>query len=305
MNAVRTPAIAALRVLAASLILAGLVSCATKPPEPELPPRKEMIYAVTASNQLIQFNAGQPRKILSKKAVTGLQPNEEIAAIDFRVAKGVLYALGKLGTAGRLYTIDTASGKATQVGTGILAVPLDAMEYGLDFNPTVDRMRLAGSNGFNGRLHPDTGAVVDSNPNEPGLQTDGRLAFAKDDPNAGKEPAVMAAAYTYNKTNDKITTNYAIDGKLDMLLTQGTKEGIAPAVSPNTGQLFTVGRLSVGESARVSFDIADVSGAAFGAFTKAGDKESKFYLINLESGTASFHGTIAVGEVVKGISVEP
>jgi hypothetical protein len=297
--------IAALRTLAVSSVLAVLTSCATQPTEPELAPRKETVYAVTASNQLIHFNAGQPRKILGKKSVTGLQPNEEIAAIDFRVNKGVLYALGKLGTAGRLYTIDTATGKATQVGTGILAVPLDAAEYGLDFNPTVDRMRLAGSNGFNARLHPDTGAVVDSNPNEPGLQVDGRLAFAKDDPNFGKEPAVMAAAYTYNKTNDKITTNYAIDGKLDMLLTQGTKEGVAPAVSPNTGQLFTVGRLSVGESARVSFDIADVSGAAFIATTKAGDKESKFYLVNLETGAASFHGTIAVGEIVKGISVEP
>ena len=116
---------------------------------------------------------------------------------------------------------------------------------------------------------------------------------------------VMAAAYTYNKTNDKITTNYAVDGKLDMLLTQGTREGVAPAVSPNTGQLFAVGRLNVGEAARVSFDIADVTGAAFIAVTKTGDKESKFYLVNLETGAAAFHGTIAAGEIVKGISVEP
>lgn len=282
-----------------------LASCATAPSEPELPLRKETVYAVTTSNQLIHFNAGQPRKILGKKTITGLQPGEEIAAIDYRVAKGVLFALGKAGTVGRLYSIDTASGKATQVGSSALAVPLDSSEFGLDFNPVVDRIRLVGNNGFNGRLHPDTGAVVDANPNEAGLQTDGKLAFAGTDPNAGKAPSVMAAAYTYNKVNDKITTNYAIDGKLDLLLTQGSKEGATPAVSPNTGQLFTVGRLGAGESVRVSFDIADVSGAAFGAFTKAGDKESKFYLIDLNTGAATLQGTIAAGEVVKGISVEP
>jgi hypothetical protein len=278
-------------LLCVPVLALAVTGCASTAEEPLLPPRKENIVAVTVSNQLITFNAGQPAKILSKKAVTGLQPGEDIAGIDYRVAKGVLYALGKTGTTGRLYTIDVASGKATMVGSGPFAVALEGSEFGFDFNPTVDRIRLVSDTGLNARLHPDTGAAVDANPNVEGLQTDGRLTFAASDANAGKAPAVMGAGYTYNKQNDKITTNYAVDGKLDLLVMQGTREGATPAVSPNTGQLFTVGRIGAGEAERVSFDIAG--------------KSSRFYLINLETGAGTFQGTIGGGEAVKGIAIEP
>ena len=137
-------------------------SCATVPPEPSLAPRKENMFAVTASNQLIYFNAGQPRKILVKKPLTGLVPGEDIIGIDFRV----------------------------------------------------DRIRVVSNTGQNLRLHPDTGAVVDANPGEPGIQIDSRLAFDAADANAGKPVSVVAAAYTCNKVNDKITTNFAIDGMI-------------------------------------------------------------------------------------------
>ena len=294
----------AVRSALVTLFAIVATSCTTVPSEPELAPRKENMFAVTTGNNLISFNAGQPRKILSKKALTGLQPDEEIVGIDFRVAKGVLFALGSTKGQGRLYTIDKDSGKATAVGLP-LAVALDGNEFGFDFNPTVDRIRVVSNSGLNMRLHPDTGAVVDANPNEPGIQTDGKLAFDAADSNAGKTASVMAAAYTYNKVNDKITTNFAIDGKLDLLLTQGTREGVMPAVSPNTGRLFTVGKLGVGEAARVSFDIADTTGAGFAAFTKAGESASKFYLINLETGAATFLGTIGGGEAVRGVSFEP
>ena len=281
----------------------GAAGCAFAPPEPDLPPRKEFILAFTNAHQLVRFNAGQPRKLLSQLALTGLQPGEGIVGIDFRLNKGVLYALGKLGGQGRLYTIDTASGQARPVGTP-LAVQLEGNEFGFDFNPTVDRIRVVSDTGQNLRLHPDTGAVVDGDPNQPGLQLDSRLVYAPTDRYAGQTPAVMAAAYTYNKTNEKITTNYAIDGKLDLLLIQGSREGAEPVVSPNTGQLRTVGKLGAGPAERVSFDIADSTGAGFAAFSQ-GRGGSRFYSINLDTGAASFLGTIGTGEPVRGITFEP
>lgn len=274
-------------------------------PEPSFAPRKEMMFAVTASNQLISFNAGQPQKILSKKPLSGLGANEEIAGIDYRVAKGVLFALGKIGTEGRLYTIDTATGKATQVGNGAFGIALEGDEFGFDFNPTVDRIRLVSNTGLNARIHPDTGAIVDSNPTAPGIQTDGRLAYANGDVNADKTPSIMAAGYTYNKKDEKITTNFAIDGKLDVLVRQGSVEGTTPVVSPNTGQLYTVGKIGAGAAVRVSFDISDVSNAAFGAFTAAGEKRSRLYLIDLATGAGTFYGTIGSGEVIRGMAIEP
>ncbi len=292
-----------LRTGIAATLATLAVGCATSPPEPDLPPRKETILAVTDSHHLIRFNAGQPRTLLDKKPLTGLQPGEVILGIDFRLNKGVLYALGNLRGQGRLYTIDTATGKATPVGAP-LAVALEDGEFGFDFNPTVDRIRVVSSTGQNLRLHPDTGAVVDADPSQPGLQLDTRLAFDATDRHAGQVATVMAAAYTYNKTNDNITTNFAIDGRLDMLLVQGSREGVVPAVSPNTGKLFTVGKLGAGPAERVSFDIADSTGAGFAAFTQSRGG-SRFYLINLETGTATFLGTIGGGELVRGITFEP
>ncbi len=287
--------------------LAVAAGCALSPEasEPVNPPRKEIFFAVTASNQLISFNAGQPQKILSRKPLGGLRPGEEILGIDYRIARGVLYALGRSGSTARLYTIDTASGRATQVGDAALAVVLEGGELGFDFNPVVDRIRVVGTSGQNLRLHPDTGAVVDGNPDIAGLQLDTRLTYAAGDVNARRAPTVVSAGYTYNKVNEKITTNYAIDAVAGTLVMQGSKEGATPAVSPNTGFLTTVGKLGVAPFERAAFDIADTTGAAFLATTAPGARVSKFYLVDLETGAARYMGAIGGGESVRGISFEP
>ena len=309
---------AAVAKIAATASLLALAACATvflEPAEPDNPPRKETFYAVTATNQLISFNAGQPQKILSRKALTGLQADTEILGIDYRVAKGVLFALGRAGSESRLYTVNTASGVASPVGSAALAITLTGNEFAFDFNPVADRIRVVSNSGQNLRLHPDTGAVVDANPDEPGIQLDGKPAYpeaapeaypnANADINAGKTPAIVGAAYTYNKRNDKITTNYAIDANTESLVTQGSKEGVTPVISPNTGKLFTVGKLGAGPFVRASFDIADTTGAAFVAVTRLNGVASKLYLVNLDNGSATFLGTIGGGETIRGMSFEP
>ena len=185
-----------------------------------------------------------------------------------------------------------------------LAIALVGGEFGFDFNPAVDRIRIVSNSGQNLRGHPDTGAAVDGNPSQDGVQSDGPLAFAANDRNAGKPARVVGAGYTYNKQNDKITTNYAIDAATGSLVMQGSKEGATPAVSPNTGQLFTVGALGVSPFSRASFDIADVSGAAFVALDHDGASRTRFYSVDLASGKATFIGTVG-GERLRGMSVEP
>ena len=310
--------IAAAATVAITVSLLTLAACATvfvEPTETDNPPRKETFYAVTASNQLISFNAGQPQKILSRKALSGLQAGEEILGIDYRVAKGVLFALGRAGSQSRLYTVNTSSGAVSPVGSVALAVTLTGSEFAFDFNPVADRIRVVSNTGQNLRLHPDTGAVVDANPNEPGIQLDGNPAYpdiapqaysnANADINAGKIPAIVGAGYTYNKLNDKITTNYAIDANTESLVMQGSKEGVTPVVSPNTGKLFTVGKLGAGPFVRASFDIADTTGAAFVAVTRANGVASKLYLVNLDTAGTTFLGTIGGGETIRGMSFEP
>jgi hypothetical protein len=285
--------------LALSLSAAALLAaCANT--EPLGPPAKEMITAVTSANRLIQFNAGQPQKILSSKAITGLIEQERLLGLDYRVAKGQLYALG---ASGQLYRINVADAKASTIGQPS-ALPNDgATEWGFDFNPTVDRIRVVNTSGYNLRLHPDTGAVVDGDTALPGVQFDSRLAFDASDVNAGKAPFVVAAGYTYNKENEKITTNFALDGKLGALLHQGTREGVAPMVSPNTGRLYTVGSLGLGSFEQATLDISDLSNTAYSAISRSG--KSTWYRIDLRSGKATLIGTIAGGETVIGAAIEP
>ena len=285
----------------AAVTLTAVAGCALLA-EPEGPPRKENIFAVTQSNRLINFNAGQPARLIGDRPLAGLKAGERVIGIDYRVARGLLYALG---ASGQLYLVDTGTATAKPVGTGLEGSEPARGDIGFDFNPTVDRIRLIVNGQVSARMHPDTGRLVDGNAGEPGVQLDGRLAYAAHDVNHGRSPRVLAAAYTYNKVDEKITTNYAIDAAAGVLATQGTIEGARTAVSPNTGQLFTVGSLNVGAIGSVAFDIADLNNAAFAAITAPGASRSGWYLIDLKSGAATSLGTIGGGEAIAGAAIEP
>lgn len=290
-----------LRAASAIAAAAALLGCASMP-EPVGELRKETVFAVTASHELIRFNAGQPQRVLGRQKITGLAAGDTLVGIDYRVARGVLYALSSQG---RLYTLDTATGALRAVGTAPALLPLAGPLFGFDFNPAADRIRVVGASGQNLRLHPDTGAVVDGNPAQDGLQPDGALAYVAGDVNAGKPPTVVAAGYTYNKQDEKLTTNYAIDRRLGVLVMQGSKEGATPVVSPNTGQLRTVGSLGLGELADASFDIADLSNAAFAALRTSTGSKTQLHLIDLDSGRARLIGTVGDGGALLGMAVEP
>lgn len=270
-------------------------------------PRKETIHAVTDDNKLLSFNGGQPQKTLRSVALTGLQPGETLHGIDYRVARGVLFGLG---SSGRLYTINTQTGAATAVG-GPIPVKLGGSEVGFDFNPTVDRIRVVGDRGDNLRLHPDTGAQVDGQPDVDGVQPDGALRYADGDEQAGSAPRIVAAGYTYNQDNEKITTNYAIDARAGHLVMQGSPEGATPVVSPNTGELRTVGRLGVHSFDHASLDIDDVKNNAYLVTGRIGSTTSRLYTIDLKTGQAKLIGLIGPARerdrlgTVLGMAIQP
>ena len=281
----RTPT-RSLRAAAFALVLAGLASgCALFDSEPEGAPRKETVWAVTDAAELIRVNAGQPRRVLERKPLTGLPAGERLLGIDYRVARGVLYALS---TGGHVYTLDTTSGRLTRLGSGP-AIALSGHRFGFDFNPVADRIRVVSDTGMNLRLHPDTGAIA---------ATDPALQSAD-----GKVPGVTAAAYTYNKTDDKLTTNYAIDAAAGTLVMQGSREGVQPAVSPNTGRITTVGALGTGPVEDASFDIADVDNTALAALRTRG--RTRLHLVDLQTGRATAMGTLGDGRALWGLAIEP
>ena len=68
------------------------------------------IRALTSTDHLVSFSPRTPNNV-TDVAISGLQPSEAVKGIDVRPLDGGLYAVG---SSGRLYTLDTATGAATQ-----------------------------------------------------------------------------------------------------------------------------------------------------------------------------------------------
>ena len=118
---------------------------------------------VTPGGELVRYDTDAPGTILERHAITGLQPGEKVMGMDVRPATGQLYALGIVSATddtGRIYVLDPGTGVATEVGTTPFKTDLNRSEYGFDFNPVVDRIRVVDRLNDNVRVYPDTGALV-------------------------------------------------------------------------------------------------------------------------------------------------
>ena len=209
------------------------------------------VFGIDLSGRLVTFDSATPATITSTRAITGAI-GSAILGIDFRPATGELYALG--GNS-QLYTIDTTTGAATAVGNQIAG--LSGSNFGFDFNPTVDRIRLTSDTGQNLRLNPATGAIAAS---------DTGYTYA-----GGGTPTITAVGYTNSVAGATSTTLYGIDYTLNTL---------ALINSPNGGQISTVGSLGFDVDADASLDIT--SGGQ--AFLSSG---FGFYNVNLTTGAAT------------------
>lgn len=259
-----------------------------------------IVHAITVANQLIRFDAAQPGTLLDRRPIRGLAAGESLVGLDFRVARNQLYGLGSTG---QLYRIDPATAVLTPIGspTPDIVLPLDGV--GFDFNPTVDRIRVVTASGLNLRLHPETGALIDGDAARDGVQSDGKLRFDSGDRHAGQPATVGAAGYTYNKDNEKLTSNFAIDTRLGWLLLQGSPEGAPEPVSPNTGRLTSVGPLGTGPLVDATFDIADLDNEALLGTTIAG--QTMLMRVDLRTGRADALGRIGNGEPLRGLAIAP
>lgn len=207
------------------------------------------LFVLSTNGTLTRHDAALPVLVNGSARITGVPEGDKLIGIDVRPATGTLYALSARG---QLYTVEPRSGQATAVG---VPVALAGTAVGFDFNPTVDRIRIVTDSGQNLRLVPDTGALA---------ATDGTLAYADTDPAAGKVPSGSAAGYTNSVAGATSTLLYVLDTAQDTLTTQGSAPGVSPVVSPNTGRLFTVGKLKLRIRAVNGFDIKGA--AAGGAF---------------------------------------
>ena len=187
-----------------------------------------VFYAINTANQLIKYNANAVETAQSTVAVTGLPAGESILSADFRPATGDLYAVT---SASRIYIINITTGAVRAVGTAAFTPAISGTSVSIDFNPTVDRIRLVTSSGQNLRLNPETGAAV---------STDGNI-------NGVTNGAITGVAYSGNTAGSTSTVLYDIDITTQKLYRQ---------IPPNNGTLVEVGSLGVTVTGESGFDIS-------------------------------------------------
>lgn len=246
------------------------------------------IMALGLKSSLFTFRAGAPGVVSAPIAVSGLAEGEWLVGITVRPKDGGLFGVSNLS---RLYRVDRTTGAADPVAPAF-APALAGGKFGVDFNPTVDRIRVVSDVRQNLRLHPDLGTVIDFDAATAGVQTDADLNPAA---------TAVAAAYTNSVAGATTTTLYLIDAATDTLVRQGGPDGMPP--SPNTGALTTIGALGVDTKSEVGFDIAPGSNVAYAALNVAG--KAQLHTVDLSSGAAGPLGMIGDGAPVYAIAVLP
>nr|WP_315162408.1 DUF4394 domain-containing protein [uncultured Flavobacterium sp.] len=212
--------------------------------------------ALASNNTILTFNARNLGTPTSTTPIVGLAASETIVSIDYRPATGQLYGLG---SSSRLYFINEKSGVATALGAASFSPVLAGGNASLDFNPTVDRIRLVTDSGQNLRLHPELGTVV---------VTDGII-------NGGANAKIGAVAYTNSMAGATATMLYDIDFEQDKLYMQ---------TPPNDGTLQLVGDLGVNFQGVGDMDILADNSTALAVTNNA--NVSTLYTIDLATGKA-------------------
>jgi len=185
-------------------------------------------YALSGSN-LVTFDLATPAIPISSVPVTGITAGQVLVGIDIRPANGLIYVFGVNAATdvGTLYSLSAATGAATAIGS-ITSIDLPPSDYGFDFNPMVDRIRVTTASGENFRINPNNGTLAGDDNNIIGA-------------------AISGAAYSNNQPVTSVTTLYTLDSISNQLMIQ----------NGNAGTQTPVGSTGVDFSSANGFDIAD------------------------------------------------
>lgn len=240
-------------------------------------PTGQLAYGLSSDGkQLVTFGMDNADASYVKKDITGLG-TDTLVDVDVRNTDGMLYGTT---SSGKIYKIDTAKGEASMDSTITGATVVTT-----DFNPAANRLRVVGANDLNFR---HTVAATPT-PATTGTTADGTFIYAVGDANFGKNPNLVAAAYTNSfndtgKPNSGISTAlYTIDADLDILVMND--------VGPQFNSLKTIGTLGVNVMPEMTgFDVAGANAAYLSSMS---GKDTNLYTVDLTSGKATMKGKLS------------
>jgi hypothetical protein len=280
-----------------------------------------IVTAIINGTQLAQFasTAAGVATVANVGTITGLATGDSIVDIDFRPSTatqptpaagtpaaptGMLYGFSTLGI---LYSISPSALTATPItlvadtavpplrgAKGVDFTGVLGTNFGIDFNPVPDRLRVVSNQNQDLRINVVTGlALVDND-----INLSGPIA-----------PNVFASAYTNPFVPALIPPNVVVPPTtilFDLDLSTSTLQRQDPA---NGGVLTQVGRLDpiftftqTGE-----FDITGgENGLVLGVLQRTGATQSSLYRIDLTTGQATLIGDIgpsATPTLIKGLAL--
>lgn len=237
------------------------------------------VVAMTDDERLVVFDTNAPGVLLQEYSVSGLPDGDPVASIDLRpAAESSLYVVTQSGA---IYTVSDLSNNdtlpATLVGS-MITNGNDVRE--VDFNPVVDRLRVAAEDGTNFRAVPETALTTPDSD------------FSYD----GVTPVqIEGVAYTNSFEIATTTVLYGIDTGRDALVR------IDP---PNTGTLTEVGRLGVNLSGRTPFDISPAD-ETLGFIAQESDGRSRILSVDITDGSTVRGRLTPSGVRIVGMAVLP
>lgn len=258
-------------------ILSALASVAVLASSPV---SAEEVIGLVGSTRIVTFDSASPGTITTSRTITGLASGVTLTGIDLRPADNQLYSISTTGTVYRL-TLSGANYTATSLGS--ISTSPSGNSFGLDFNPTVDRLRVVSDTNQNLRVNQTT--------TPPGVTVDSPITL-----NGSSNVDLIGAAYTNSVFGATTTTLYGIDAFTDALV-RSTNANAGTYTNTNlAGALFGPLGVSLGSSDLLGFDISGFSGAGFFSVN------NNFYGVDLNTGGATLIGALGA-EGITGITV--
>lgn len=218
---------------------------------------------------MVAFKTDTPQVLDWVRAAAPLVNDTSVVGIDFRVQNNTMYAVGNRGG---IYTVSISAGtEGTLTKVSQLTVGLSGSNFGVDFNPAADRLRVISDTGQN--LRHDLNANLTT--------VDSPLSAS----------AVSAAAYTNNDLDPTTATAlFDINTLSDQVVIQSP---------PNNGSLVPTGNLGVDAGPNAGFDMFSklsngktISNTAFGTFVSGG--RATLYTVEPLTGAASSVGQFPI-----------
>jgi len=263
---------------------------------------QETLVGVTTTGSVVTFRSNTPGTLLSSMTISGLNAGDRVLGIDMRPATGELFAMGETS---QIYRLNASTGVATPVG-GAFTPALDGSpftRYSMDFNPTVDRIRVVGAGAQNRRLVPDTGAAVTPDTN---LSFNPPIGF-------GLPPRAVGVAYTNSVAGAPLgsTREYILDSLNNILGEVGTMAG--GNASFNVGVIGTTFSVRLGASVldfddNAGFDVSGATGVAYVSLNMQNSPAGTptgLYTLDLATGQATSLGMVPTGVSLRDLAVIP